>query len=45
MHNSTIYMVPFSPRIKQRKQFYYCKANDLGVVWCGVADESFTEAC
>ena len=24
----------FSPSIEQRKQFYNCKANDLGVEWC-----------
>ena len=24
----------FSPSIEQQKQFYNCKANDLGVVWC-----------
>ena len=27
-------MVHLSPSIKQRKQFYNCEANDLGVVWC-----------
>ena len=26
-------MVRFSPSIEQRKQFYNCKANSLGVVW------------
>ena len=30
----TIYMVRFSRSIEQRKQFYNCKANSLGVVWC-----------
>ena len=27
-------MACFSPGIEQQKQFYTCKANDLGVVWC-----------
>ena len=27
-------MVHFSPSIEQRKLFYNCEANDLGVVWC-----------
>ena len=27
-------MVRFSPSIEQRKQFYNCEANGLGVVWC-----------
>ena len=29
---SPTYMVRFSPNIEQQKQFYNCKANDLGVV-------------
>ena len=29
-----IYMVRFNPSIEQRKQFYNCKAKDLGEVWC-----------
>ena len=27
-------MVRFSRSIEQRKQFYTCKANSLGVAWC-----------
>ena len=27
-------MVRYSCSIEQRKQFYYCKANSLVVVWC-----------
>ena len=27
-------MVHYSPCIEQRKQFYNCEANNLGVVWC-----------
>ena len=27
-------MVRVSPSIEQQKQFYNCKANDLGIVWC-----------
>ena len=27
-------MVRFSHSIEQRKQFYNCEANSLGVVWC-----------
>ena len=28
------YMVRFSRSIEQRKQFYNCEANSLGVAWC-----------
>ena len=31
-------MVRFSPSIEQRKQFYNCKANDLGAVWYSYND-------
>ena len=27
-------MVRFSHSIEQRKQFYNCEANNLGMVWC-----------
>ena len=27
-------MICFSPSIEQQKQFYNCKAKDLGVEWC-----------
>ena len=30
----------FSSSIEQRKQFYNCKANDLGVVWCSYNEQT-----
>ena len=44
-------MVRFSRSIEQQKQIYSCKANSLGVVWCGVAIMNrqivyvFTDTC
>ena len=28
------------PSIEQRKQFYGCEANDLGVVWCSCNEQT-----
>ena len=33
-------MVRFSHSIEQRKQFYSCKANNLGVVWCSYNEQA-----
>ena len=33
-------MVHLSPSIDQQKQFYSCKANSLGVVWCSYNEQT-----
>ena len=33
-------MVRYSRSIEQRKQFYYCEANSLGVVWCSSNEQT-----